>query len=385
MIGGIIMRLIAIANISNGRNTVGFRLLDIDTKQIKDVQINDIRSVLSIGTIQIDNLKIKDGTIAGSNGSTDRLPKIINGQLIGKSPLIVLNQIGNTGYTVSDYKGTICSVKVKDAIDYAKTHGISNGKVVTKDRTEFISAIDGSYEVKEQAEHYNNSKEKRDIANAKLGIVNIPYRVIEHGGMKLMRTDIEEITIYEPVKFIPAKTFVGCNKLKHVILSNGLMLIGKWAFHGCSELLDINIPEGLEIIESNAFERCKSLIRITLPTDLGDKLEEDMFKYCTSLSEINIPEGVETIGACAFLGCASLAKITLPDSIREIEQYAFDGCGYLLEINLPEGLETIGAYAFRSCEGLTAINVPKGLKKVYKDAFKDCSEAVQNKFKVYND
>ena len=139
------MRLIAIANISNGKNTLGFRLLDIDIKQIKDVPLENIKDVLKHNQIQIDNLTIKDGEVIGYNGSIERLPKLINGQLVGKSPLIVIDQLGNTGYTVSDFKGHILNIKTKDVVDYAKVQGISNGKVVNKDGTEFISAIDGQY------------------------------------------------------------------------------------------------------------------------------------------------------------------------------------------------------------------------------------------------
>ena len=45
------MRLIAIANISNGKITIGLRLLDIDTKQTKDVQLSNILNVLKHGSI----------------------------------------------------------------------------------------------------------------------------------------------------------------------------------------------------------------------------------------------------------------------------------------------------------------------------------------------
>ena len=142
------MRLIGIANISNGEETIGFRLLDMDTKQTKDVPIESIKQAIKSNNIQIDNLEIKAGIISGSNGSIDRLPKIINGQLIEKSPLIILNQIGETSYEVSDFKGSISNVKDTDIIEYANKNGISNGKIVTKDGRSFISAISGSYVIK---------------------------------------------------------------------------------------------------------------------------------------------------------------------------------------------------------------------------------------------
>ena len=139
------MRLIAIANISDGKDTVGFRLLDIDTKQVKDIPLDNIISVLNSSDIQIDNLRVEHNTIIGYNGAIDRLPKVVNKQLVGKSPLIVVNQIGDQGFTVSDYRGYIKRLKNEDMLDYVKTQGISNGKLVHKDWRKFIYAIDGHY------------------------------------------------------------------------------------------------------------------------------------------------------------------------------------------------------------------------------------------------
>ena len=63
-----------IANISNGKSTTGFRLLDIDTKQTKDVSENDMKQSLKSEKISIENLKLNGYYLVGSNGSIDRLP-----------------------------------------------------------------------------------------------------------------------------------------------------------------------------------------------------------------------------------------------------------------------------------------------------------------------
>ena len=141
------MRLIAIANISNGKETIGFRLLDTDKRQTKDVPLDNVKSVINEGTIQIDNLKVKEDIVIGSNGSINRLPTIINKQLIGKSPLIIINQLGDIGYIVSDFKGIIKTLENDKVIKYAKKNGIANGKIVNKDGKEYISSIQGEYKL----------------------------------------------------------------------------------------------------------------------------------------------------------------------------------------------------------------------------------------------
>jgi hypothetical protein len=150
------MSIIAIANISNGKSTIGLRLLDIDTRQIKDVPMYDIINVLKSTNLQIDNIELQDNKIIGSNGSIDRLPKIINGQLIDKSPLIILNQVYATGYTVSDYKGQTIRMTTKGVIDYAQENGIANGEVIGKSYRSYIRPIKGEYRKLEHAHPSEN-------------------------------------------------------------------------------------------------------------------------------------------------------------------------------------------------------------------------------------
>ena len=176
------MKLIAIANISNGEKTIGFRLLDTETKQVKNVPIYNITGALKANTIQIDNLILKDRAVSGYNGSIDRLPKIVEGKLVGKSPLIILNTLGNIGYTVSDYKGTIVNVKEADLIKYAKNNGISNGKIVSKDSREFISSIEGGYEVV-SLDNLSNKNEQYYTGEAIIGAKALdPIIMAEHGS-----------------------------------------------------------------------------------------------------------------------------------------------------------------------------------------------------------
>ena len=142
------MRLIAIAHISNGKDTLGLRLLDIDAGNTKDVPLSNIKDILKSGNIQIENLTIQNEEVTGYNGSIERLPKLVNNQLVGKSPLIIINQLGEVGYEVCDFKGAISKVKTAAVMAYAKANGIANGKIVNKEEKEFISAIEGTYKTK---------------------------------------------------------------------------------------------------------------------------------------------------------------------------------------------------------------------------------------------
>jgi len=140
------MGILAIANIIDGKNTIGLRLLDTISGQIKDVPIANVIGVLASGKATIDNVGLENGKLVGTNGSLDRLPEIMNGVLVGiYSPVIIVNQIDDIGYTVTSYKGTMVKLKNEDVLKYAKLNGIANGKIVNRDGKEFISSINGEY------------------------------------------------------------------------------------------------------------------------------------------------------------------------------------------------------------------------------------------------
>ena len=142
-----LMSLIMIATISNGSSSVGIRLYDTNANSYKDVPINSIKTVLSRGA-SIDNLGLVGSRLVGTNGSIERYPVIFNGRLRGKkSPLIVLNEIGDMGYDVVDWQGKRARYIQDDVVAYSERFGIANGKVVDKgDGKRFISSINGKYD-----------------------------------------------------------------------------------------------------------------------------------------------------------------------------------------------------------------------------------------------
>lgn len=156
------MRLLMIASISHNKNIIGYRLFDADSKDKKymDIPVNNVKEVLESGKATIENLSIQEGNLVGANGSIERYPRLNkDGILLNEvSPLIIINQIGEVGYTVVDYKGAVKKARLADVVKYAKEYGISNGKVVMRDNIEFISSISGTYPVEKVApSKVNNS------------------------------------------------------------------------------------------------------------------------------------------------------------------------------------------------------------------------------------
>lgn len=325
------MSIIAIANISNGVNTIGFRLLDTDTKEIKDVPIDSILHVLSSGTVQIDNLGVSGGKVIGTNGSIDRLTKIVKGRVVGNAPLVIINQIGDQGYTVTDFKGCILTLRNEDVIKYSKQQGIANGKVVEKDGKQFISSINGEYKKIIINDTDKPTIEQIERANLKLQTLGQPYRITEAAGIEVLDKDITSIKILDLVLKISAHAFSGCDKLTHVELPSRLRVIGDKAFKGCSSLETIDIPLTVCRIGFGAFYGCTSLKEISLPISLR-VIDTMAFAECHSLATVNTSINIERIGDSAFKNCKSLRSIVLPSGITYLGEDVFSGCSSLKEV-----------------------------------------------------
>jgi len=112
-------KIFAIAKIVDRNKTIGLRIADVESKnvQYRDVSLDSIHKVLSSGNITIENIGILDGDIVGTNGSIDRLASVTTtGELIGKAPLVIINKIGDVGYTIVDHKGLLKKVREEDVL-----------------------------------------------------------------------------------------------------------------------------------------------------------------------------------------------------------------------------------------------------------------------------
>ncbi len=209
------------------------------------------------------------------------------------------------------------------------------------------------------------------------------------------------------------------NKIKEVIIENGITSIGAYSFNQCTNLTRITLPDSIERIsayafletayyldESNwdnnvlyideylisaktditgsytikdgtsliadaAFENCSLLEKITFP-DSTKTMGKRSFYKCTSLKEVTFPDYMESIDSEAFSNCTSLTEISLPLGIEEISSRAFFFCTSLKNINFPLTLNTVGVNAFGLCEKLEAIEFPVGITVIDSFAFSAC-------------
>lgn len=168
---------------------------------------------------------------------------------------------------------------------------------------------------------------------------------------------------------------------EHVIVPDGVKIIGRQAFTCRSTLLSVVLPEGVVSIGEQAFDSCYNLEKVVIPSTVT-LIDKSAFASCRSLESVVIPNGVPYIAIKTFIGCTSLKSVTLPDSITAIGEYAFNRCYRLSEITIGDNVTEIGEDAFSYCRSMKALSLGKGIDSIKWNTFAYCDSLEKISFKT---
>ena len=214
----------------------------------------------------------------------------------------------------------------------------------------------------------------------------------EDGYIKIIRWNlhfdkIKKVIIGEGVTSIGDYAFANCPQVTDVEIPDSVERIGYRAFINCTGLKEIEIPKNVIIIESFAFNNCSLLETLNLNAEnLGGG---DAF-YNTSIKSLNVgpnvsyiprlysletvvfSEGATSVPNYAFSGCDELISVTLSGTVTSIGYQAFYNCYKLKSINIPNSVTYIGNYAFQNCESITTFTTPSSICDIGYRAFYNC-------------
>lgn len=165
------------------------------------------------------------------------------------------------------------------------------------------------------------------------------------------------------------------NRIKKVVVSDGITSVGYNAFAGSAELAEVSLPSSVTSVGRFAFANCPKLSIITLPSGLK-KLGSHAFLNCSSLTSVAVPEGVVSLSPSVFDGCSSLSSVSLPTSLKTVGASAFEDCTSLAALAVPDNVETLGAYAFAGCTSLSSLRLHSAAKNFGDSLFDGCSSSL---------
>ena len=186
------------------------------------------------------------------------------------------------------------------------------------------------------------------------------------------RDKIKKVVIKDGVTSIGEWAFAGCSGLTSVTIPNSVTNIGEFAFRSCSGLTSLSIPNSVTSIGYSAFRDCSGLTSVTIPNSVTS-IGSYAFSGCSGLTSLSIPNSVTSIDYSAFSGCSGLTSLTIPNSVTSIKGSAFSGCSGLTSITIPNSVTSIGYSAFYGCSGLTSITIPNSVTSIGEEAFYGCS------------
>ena len=212
---------------------------------------------------------------------------------------------------------------------------------------------------------------------------------------------LEKIEIPDKVKFYkksegvddPFGVFIGCSKLKYVVLPDELTEIPDYTFLDCTSLIEITIPESVTSIGTSAFEGASNLEKITYDgtlSFLGGNVFKDTKWLNSSLEDfiiyqdfllvykgkekfVTIPDKVKHICDGAFKGNKSVQMIKLPDMVETIGNSVFSDCSNLKSVAFPGGIKSLGNQVFSNCISLEKVTIPGNIESVGHSAFAGCN------------
>ena len=209
------------------------------------------------------------------------------------------------------------------------------------------------------------------------------------------RDKIKKVIIVNGVTNIGRNAFAYCWGITSITIPNSVTSIGWHAFYGTKwaknrpdgmdylgrvlyrfngEMLantKITVKEGTTQICDFAFFECNNLTSVIIPNFVMS-IGYRAFERCTGLTSITIPNSVTSIGDGAFERCTGLTSITIPNSVTSIGGYAFYGCNNLTSVIIPNSVTSIEYRVFYGCSALTSITIPNSVTSIRDYSFRGC-------------
>lgn len=173
-----------------------------------------------------------------------------------------------------------------------------------------------------------------------------------------------DVLVIDGVEDVPENAFEGNEAVRVLRLSDSVKTLGAQSFAWCANLEIVEMGNGVERIERSAFEHCPKLKTVVWSETL-EVIGDNAFMGA-GIETLGLPKGLAEIGLYAFSECRQLNAARIPDTVQEVGSNAFQDCIALKDIRLPNNPEftTLGAHLLDGCVSLKTLIVPKSVNYV---------------------
>ncbi len=191
---------------------------------------------------------------------------------------------------------------------------------------------------------------------------------------------LQTLTLQDGLQTICQNAFDSCDKLQSVYFegnvqkwlnlsiqvgSNGIIEktnpVSGRDFYVNGELLVDLVVEDITKINDYVLNGTK--LRHVLIGDTVVEIGKNAFSNCADLVSVQFDQAgvLTTIGAGAFMACESLWSVCIPDSVTTIETQAFYDCSALISVIIGKNVQTVKSFAFKNCTLLIEVYDLAGL------------------------
>lgn len=235
--------------------------------------------------------------------------------------------------------------------------------------------------IRDDASFYND----KDITKLTVLKGNINFKcsdVFPYGSHQKIKT----LILGDGVTEIGESAFSGCIGIEGTLnLGNcrALTAIGNGAFKSCGKITGVQFPASLQTLGESAFYGCNvinTIIDLSQCTSM-QSIGKSAFYNCTKITGVKFPNSLKSIGSYAFYECDALEGMVDLSScldLKIIDEKLFQGCGLISGLKLPKTISEIKSSAFENCKKIDAVDLSScaDLTTIGVQAFKSCTEAV---------
>ena len=138
----------------------------------------------------------------------------------------------------------------------------------------------------------------------------IRWKLSDDGTLTISGTDMPDYRIFYDTDTgqTTAPWYSEREKIKKIVIEDGVTSIGRCAFHNCECLTSVTIPNSVTYINLFAFKECDSLTSITIPNSVK-LIEEEAFSGCSRLTSVTLSNSLVYLG-WQVLGVVTVSNLS---------------------------------------------------------------------------